>query len=129
MQKKALLLDPEDIPDDVEAEIHILPSSEAISSFLEFDSYSGEELAFLEDGERLDLIVRSGREYKDIFGRKKFLPDFKYIEAVRTGDFSQLDILKKMIVNFLISRGVEVNYYSTIEGLVSILTSEIGIRE
>ncbi|NOU02911.1 MAG: hypothetical protein HOO94_04600 [Novosphingobium sp.] len=129
MQRKALLLDPVDIPDDVEDEIHILPSSEAISSFFEFDSYSGEELAFLEDGERLDLIVRFDREYKEIWGRKKFIPDFKYSEAVKTGDFSQSDRLVKMIFSFLIGRGYSVNRDSTIEDLVSILTSEIGIRE
>jgi hypothetical protein len=124
MSKKALLFD----QGDVLGEIHILSSPEAISSFLEFDSYSGEELAFLEDGERLDLVVKYGRQYKDIFGRERFLPDFKYIEAIKTGDFSQSETFKKMIIDFLLGRGVELNSVSAIKSLVDILVSEVGIR-
>ena len=128
MQRKALLLDSEDIPVGITAEIRIFLSPEAISSYLEYDSFGGDEVAFLEDGERLDLIVKTGREYIDLLGRIKLLPDFKYIEAVPTGDFSQSGRLQELITSFLIQRGIPVNMQHKLADLIDILSNEIGFN-
>lgn len=128
MEKRALLLDSSNQIDAYDFQIHILPSLAEISGFLEYESFSGDELAFLEDGEEIMLSVKHGREYKDIFGRKKVLSDFKYIEASRTGDFSRSDTLKTIVKTFLARRGVYVEASSEIEVLIGMLVKEIGLR-
>lgn len=128
MQKRALLFDPNEYPGGVFGDIDIVSSSDAIPSFLEVDSFSGSELAFMEDGERLQLTVQQGREYKDIWGREKYIGDFKYVEVVHTGDYSEVETLRGAILAFLARRSVKIDSGSSIEQLVNSLVFELGSR-
>jgi hypothetical protein len=76
--------------------IDIFSSAQALSSYIEHDSFSGSEVAFFESGERLDLVVKKGRKGRDLFGREYNQPDFLFIEAIPTGDFDAEFFIEKL---------------------------------
>ena len=107
--------------------IDVYSSTDALTKALEFDSFSGGELAFFEDGERAALSVQTGRVHRDLLGREHELDDFKFIEAKQTGDYSLkekfFDFLRRVVAMHSVA-GTDVGLTSLVDRLILIVSSE-----
>lgn len=107
-------------------DIWIFPSHVGISSYLEFDSFDGDEKAFLENGEKLNLSIELGRRYRGLLGEEKILSDYKYVNASSTGDFSEMRTLVSSLKFALKKLHVGTDGISESQKLVELLLSEVG---
>jgi hypothetical protein len=108
-------------------DIYIFSSAQNLCAYIEFQSFSGNEEAYLENGSILKLFIDKGGYVKPLIGRKKWVDDFLYVNFEITDDFSFMEEIRNRLQKFLINSEIANGKDATLSELFDLTQNVVGV--
>lgn len=108
-------------------DLEMFSSVDHLCSYTEAPSFEGTEQALQEDGMVVELFLDRGAWIKNIFGRKRFLKDFEFVNFRLVNDASMRELLLERISKCPACRMDRGRDGAPISDIFSRVENEIGV--
>lgn len=108
-------------------ELEMFSSVEHLCSYIEAPSFEGTEQALQEDGMVVELFLDRGAWIKNIFGRKRYVKDFEFVNYKLINDANMKELVLKRISKCPACRMDGSENEASISDIFSKVENEVGV--